>query len=290
MKETELPWKMDVDVKAPTDTDRCDVADMVVLPSSNLLVADFKNKSVKVVDVQTGCLLSHLHLPGYPYSLCLLPGDRAAVSLPFMRNIHIINVSTDQINLLKIVDVEVNCFGLAYMNDTFVVGCSAPQSAVALINIEGNVLKSVSKDNAGNTLFSYPTCIPVTTESNAPSIYVSDWRTRTITRLSEELKVLQTFQYPTQPGTNGMNPAGMVPAGAGQLLVRGCGRDNPRLWVLDTNTGESKELLGLGYMHMEGDYNVSARVAFCPRLGRVYINTRYSAYGKSDFINVYEIS
>jgi len=135
---------MDVDFKAPSDTSACFVADMVVLPSSNLLVADLKNNSVKVVDVHTGHLLSYAQLPGVPRSLCLLPDDRAVVSLPFMRKICIFDVSTDHINFLNNVDVEGQCYGLAYVNDTFVVGFMAPQGAVASTNIEGNVLKSVS--------------------------------------------------------------------------------------------------------------------------------------------------
>jgi len=271
---------MDVDFKAPTDTRACIVADMVVLPSSNLLVADFNNNSVKVIDVHTGHLFSYAQLPGDPRSLCLLPDDRAAVSLPFMRNIYIFDVSTAHINFLDSVDVERYCIGLAYMNDAFLAGFYEPQGAIlALINIKGNVLKSVSSNNAGKTLFNCPFCIRVTTENNASSIYVSDFITRTITRLSEELKVLQWFQYSTQPG-----PGGLVPAGAGQLLASDC----TGLWVLDTNTGERKKLLDV--KHKDGNYCVAARVAFCPRLERVYINFRYLADRESDFINVYEIS
>jgi len=79
---------------------------MAILSSCNLLVADWGNRSVKVMDGQTGRLLSQIQLPGRPRSLCLLPGDRAAVSLPDENVIHIMSVLTDELNLLDRINVE----------------------------------------------------------------------------------------------------------------------------------------------------------------------------------------
>jgi len=131
-----------------------------------------------------------------------------------------------------------------------------------------------------------PYCIRVTTENNATSVYVHDFTTRTITRLSEELEVLQKFKYLAR--SYDLDSDDLVPAGGGQLLVSDRSPDNSKLLVLDTNTGEIKKLLEP--MYKAGDYILSARVAFCPRLGRVYLNTGYLADRESDFINVYEIS
>ena len=262
-------------MKAPTDRRHCWVVDIAVLPSSNLLVADGGNQSVKLVDVLTGCLLSQVQLPGRPCRLCLLPGDRAAVSQPDEKVIQIMSVSTDQLNLLDRVNVEGRCTGLAYMNNIFIVGFN-DKPCVASISIKGQLLKSVSEDNTGNAHFKNPGHICVTTENDSPIIYITDWSTRTITRLSEQLEVLQTYKVPTENV-----PYGLAAAGGGQLLVRG--RDflsYPTFLVLDTGTGVFTE--------KQRRILFTSCVAFCSRLGRVYVNTRN--HDGNECITVYETS
>jgi len=275
---------MKLEVSAPTDPQPSWVFDMAVLPSCNLLIADHGNDSLKVVDVQTGRLLSHLHLPGRPYNLCLLPGDRAAVSLLRERVIQIVDISSDQLKLLESVKVAVKCIGLAYLNNKFIVGLppSLPfilsdQQCVAYLNTEETLLKSVTKDNMENQLFKDPSHICVTTDIDGLSIYVSDRGTHTITRLSEKLEVLQTFRFPTMDG-----PYDLTAAGGGQLLVRGCYGGFTTLWVLNTGTGEFRELLGYKW-----EVWYTACVEFCPRLGRVYTNI--GKHGENSYIRVYGI-
>ena len=69
-------------------------------------------------------------------------------------------------------------------------------------------------------------------------IYVSDNGTRTITRLSEELQVLQSFTDPAL-----QDPPGLASVGGGQLLVVNWGW-NSTLSVLDVTTGQVTPLLG----------------------------------------------
>ena len=272
---------MNVEPQVPTYTAGSWVDDMVVLPSCNLLIADMINMSVNMIDAYTGRLISHVQLPGQPKKLCLLPGNRAAVSLPDKKMIQTIDVSADQLKLQDSVNVNEKCRGLAYLNNNFIVGLEDKQ-CVASIHIKGQLLKSVSKDNTGKQLFIFPNNICATKEKSPSSIYVSDSGTYTITRLSEELDVLQTFKVPGP-----LWPGGLTTAGGGQLLVRQCGFNvDNRLLVLDTSTGEYTELsLGLGTRTV---LCYGACVAFCPRLGRVYVYMK--RLNGNDHIQVYEIS
>ena len=273
---------MNVEPQVPTYTAGSWVQAMVVLPSCNLLIADMINMSVNMIDAYTGRLISHVQLPGQPDRLCLLPGNRAVVSLPDNKTIQTIDVSADQLKLQDSVNVEGECGGLAFLNNNFIVGLR-DKHCVASINIDGNILKSVSKDNTGKELFKYPYYICVTKEKSSPSIYVSDSGTDTITRLSEELDVLQTFKVPVKGW-----PVGLTTAGGGQLLVGQCGlNDDNRLWVLDTSTGEYTEL-SLGLLGTRTLWCSGACVAFCPRLGRMYVHMK--EFGENDHIQVYEIS
>jgi len=273
---------MELELKEQTDTQKCLVVDVTVLPSCNLLVVDWYKQPLMVMDGQTGRLISKVHLASRPHRLCLLPGDRAAVSLPEKKVIQIMSVSTDQLNRLDQVNVEGECTGLAYLNNKFIVGFS-DKPCVASISIKGQLIERVSEDNTGNAHFMQPGYICVTTENDSPIIYVSDSGTRAITRLSEQLEVLQTFKVHV-PLENKLY--GLAAAGGGQLLVRGSDSLNyPTLLVLDTGTGvfTKKQCVKRKLSLVFGSC-----VAFCPRLGRVYVEV--GNYYCNECITVYEIS
>jgi len=263
------------------DKKRIQVADVVVLPSLNLLVADWGNDSLKVVNSETGHLLSRAQLPGTPCRLCLLSGDRAAVTLND-RRIQLMDVSSDMLNLQGIVLVEGECRGLAFLNDNFVVGFTMP-GKLAILDFEGREHKSISGRKDEKTLFEYPDYICVASDKYPPTIYVTDWVTETITRLNENLEVMQTFKFPPKYG-----PFGLAIAGGEQLLVRGGDSEYSTLWLLDTTSGEFKELVQ-EKKHLKGVSGyVLACVDYCPRLGHVYCGFRR---GKDDEnIQVYKIS
>ena len=255
---------------------------MVVLPNCNILVADGINQSLKIVEAQTGQLLTHFCPSGAPYSLCILPGHRVAMTSLRKKEIQIFDVSEDQLKLLNRVNVKGHCCGLAFMNDTFVVGFMEP-GRVAIISFEGNVLNSVSKDNTGKSLFTSPRFICVETETNVSFIYVSDASVKTISRLNENLDVLQTIESPTPYA-----PYGLAPAGGGQVLLREWySNAKARLCVLDTNAMVPTVLLE--DKDWDTAFLFTGRVAICPRLGRVYCNSGLLKKRELEFIQVYEI-
>jgi len=268
---------MEMELNKFSDELKCIVFHMVMLPSHKLLIADTLNKEVRVLDIQAERQISHLQLPGMPFRLCVLPGDRAAVAYTDVKAIQILDVNSDELKLLKRVRIVGILRGLAYQNNRFVVGYSRP-AYVALLNNEGKHFKSLSKDYAGQDLFRNIRDICVTTEEKNPTIYVADNITRTITRLSETLEVLQTFTLKNQYA-----PHGLAATGGGQLLVTGRNFLQPdKLFVLDTNTGVFDELLEVAWQGV--DVFSAGPVAFCPRLGHVYLRTGQGS------INVYQIS
>jgi len=271
---------MEIEFKASAYTVKGDLYDISVLPSCNILVTDRWNKSVKVFDVRNGRLLSNVQLPGEPWRVCLLPGDRAAVLLPDwgVTLIQILDVSTDQPKLLDSVNVKGWCSGLAYINYKFIVYLS-DEKCLASINVAGKRLKSVSNDYSGNQLLSLTQYICVATANTVPSVYVAD--STIITQLSEELQVLRTFR----PRAHYW-PHGLAAVGGGQLIVTGIILGKPTLLVLNTITGKFTELLSKD--PDDEDWWYGLNVAFCPRLGRVYVNVR--TYCKVDLIAVYEIA
>ena len=106
------------------------------------------------------------------------------------------------------------------------------------------------------------------TEKNSNGIYVSDWGTKTITRLSEELQVLQSF---TDAALRG--PRSLATVGGGQLLLADSERDS-KLYVLDVTTGQFDELLG-----QSDNLNSTWCVAVSHRLDTVYVTDWYLGVG-----------
>jgi len=260
-----LTRQSDIHVKSPSDTHGCKVTDLVVLPGDLLLLANNENQSVKLVNPVSGKLLDRLQLPGSPHGLCLLPGDRAAVTIPNNSAIQTIAVTNKQLALRDYINVKGRCSGVDFVNDYFVVGFRYPVK-VALIQTTGKIYKTISKDSQNKALFQYPDYFCVTTEPTGTGkvIYVSDHGTRTISRLSEELQVLQSFMDPEL-----LCPRGLVSVGGGQLLIVNYGGWSfpSTLSVLDVTTGQVTWPLG-----QEERLGFTFCVAVSHTLRTVYVN------------------
>jgi len=146
--KVKLSRNADINTKSATDRHDCDITDLAVLPDDLLLVADRANLSVKLADPASGQLLDQLRLSGDPWGLCLLPGDRAAVTIPEKCMIQTISVTMKKLSLQDVIHIKGACYGIDYVNDYFVVGLNNP-AMVALINKKGNIYEgcSGSSDN-----------------------------------------------------------------------------------------------------------------------------------------------
>jgi len=248
------------DIYVMSYTQSCRITDLVVLPGDLLLLVDRRNQTVKLADPASGQLLDQLQLPGEPWGLCLLPGDRAAVTIPDKSTIQTISIANKKQVLQDVITIYGKCYGINYVNDYFVVGFNYP-AKVALIQTTGKIYKSISKDSQNKALFRNPEYICVTTENTSNVIYVSDYVTRTITRLSEKLQVLQSFT-----DTELSYPRGMASVGGGQLLVVDGGLPST-LSVLDVTTGKFTPLLGWGI-----NLGWTRCVAVSHTLGTLYVH------------------
>ncbi|XP_052781794.1 uncharacterized protein LOC128218226 [Mya arenaria] len=81
----------DVPVKALNDTRDCYLTSMALLPGDRLLLTDCANYLLKLLDTYNNKLVSQVKLLGEPWDLCLLPGERAAVTLPQERKIQFVS-------------------------------------------------------------------------------------------------------------------------------------------------------------------------------------------------------
>jgi len=195
---------------------------MALLTSDRLVVGDYSNQSVKLVDVVQGKVLHQLEV-GHPWSVCTLPSNRAAVALSFNKPILILDCD-NQLSIVNRITVRENLRGLAYSNGHLIVLYS--YGKIEKLHINGGVVRQNYLNTC--TLYYYQ-ALSVMTEGNVTSIYVGDFDNRRIVRLDEDLQKQQVY-----PSQDGARPWGVLAVGENQLLVSDC---NDILWQLDSTMG-----------------------------------------------------
>jgi len=267
----------EIPVKSSTN-DKWDVEVqcMCVLPSTNICIGDFHNKSLRIID-QKSEILSKVTLSDIPNDICRLSHEKVAFILSEVSEIQTASVSGDRIILqertaLKMKNETGKCYALTFYNNNFFLGSG--NGLVVKVNRDGEEILSTQTNSE---LFRRPYNIKV---ANA-EIYVADYGTHIITRLNEMLEVLQKFEYPGNDG-----PHMIMFVGGEQFLVNGSRPDREwyKLQVFETTTGIFKELLEKDQEYLDTDAfkNSNQLFGYCPRLGKVYLSRKPSDLGSHD--------
>ncbi|XP_052783488.1 uncharacterized protein LOC128219635 isoform X2 [Mya arenaria] len=223
---------MDIPMKSPTHDRDCKLSSMVHLAGSRLLLADFNDHTVKLVDMQTNSQLSKIGVRGQPWDICLLPGDRVAVTLAG-KGIQFLE-TRGQLALGNRLLVEGDCRGIAYHADRLIV--SYYDGKVAVLNMNGHVIRGKGRGGSGHTVFERPLYLRVVCEGSTAFIYVSDYIKNTITKMDMNLNMIKTFQDPALKIPRGITAVG------DQLLI--CGSQSNNIMILDLSTGQMTQLVG----------------------------------------------
>ena len=196
---------------------------MALLTSDRLVVGDYSNQSVKLVDVVQDKVLHQLEVNDIPRSVCPLPGNRAAVTLQYRNTLLIIDCE-NQLSIVNTITVQGECADVAYSNGHLIVLYEQPVK-VEILDLNGGLVEQKVLE-----IYSYAyNNLSVTTEGNVTSIYVCDYYNSIILRLDENLQEQQVYPVP-----DGAKPWSVLAVGEDQLLVR---EFNDRFWQLDTTMG-----------------------------------------------------
>lgn len=139
-KEENLFHKEDINVRIRSDIHCCNIAGCAALTSSKLLLADYNNEKLKIVDTVRKTVLKEKTLDSAPFDLAVLPENQIAVSLPMKREILII--AADMSNVRRF-SVKGRCRGLLNHQDNLFVVCKDP-SNVDIFDLLGNLTRTIS--------------------------------------------------------------------------------------------------------------------------------------------------
>ncbi|XP_052772353.1 uncharacterized protein LOC128211494 [Mya arenaria] len=204
---------------------------MLHLAGSRLLLTDFHNRKVNVVDMDTNSQVSKIGVPGNPWDICLLPGDRVAVSLA-SNGIQFLE-TREQIVLGYRLLVDGDCRSISYHSDRLIV--SYFDGKVTVLDMNGHVIRGKRRESSRQTVFKMPLNLTVVCENSTAFIYVSDYRKNTITKLDMNLNIMKTFQDPA------LKHPQCITALGNELLI--CGSQS-NIMILDLFTGHMTQLMG----------------------------------------------
>ena len=160
---------------------------MVLVSPTKLLLSNFEDKQVILVNSKSGQVLSKIVLQDNPRYICMTSAHKAATTL-VNKHIQFIKVNGITLEADKTVNVDVDVMGIAGYKNNLVVSYDPP--GVRIISKDGAVIHKMDYITAGRELFENPRWIATTSDD---SIYVTDWGTNEITRLDSNLTILQTL-------------------------------------------------------------------------------------------------
>ncbi|XP_046558921.1 uncharacterized protein LOC124267967 [Haliotis rubra] len=206
---------MDITVADDTRTSLpMGVTVVVVGGRDTVVVTDYNNKSVKsfyTSNNQPGH--SKLLLDGDPYGITKLTHDQVAVTVSDTKQIVTIKVKPD-LELLTTITTIKQYGGITSLTPSTLAASSWSPPCVDILDMTGNVLRSISPLHKGNNILQYPDFLSTTRTGN---ILVSDSGTKCVVCLTPEGDVV--FSYSPTGDTALEVPQGITSTSTGDILV-----------------------------------------------------------------------
>ena len=235
-------------------TEKCSIEDLAVVSQDTLLVCNGSECKVELVSSQTGKWLSQLKLESWPWSVCLVGRDRAAVTLPDIQKVQMIKIKGNTLVKDKVLKVNGDVYGITTSGDNLVV-TYIEQPWLEVITTDGKVLHQFH--STGETQhFRLPDFI---TTSPDGTLWVSDCVNNTITKMDASLNILQTFTNPLLE-----KPCGITAVTEDEILV--CSHNNSSLVLLQPSTNTMSTLLG-----EDDGIEKPYPLTYCPQERKIFV-------------------
>jgi hypothetical protein len=154
----------------PSGDLQCNIVGMAMISDTQMLVADDNNKTIKMINTDTGKLISKETLSSAPYDVIKLPDNKLAVVIPSRKCIQMISYSDRKLLLDRKIDIEGECKCVAYSQGKLVVGCGCSPGKVVILDTTGKITQVF--DTPG--LLETPEKIVIS--SDEKFIYVSNYK------------------------------------------------------------------------------------------------------------------
>ena len=168
----------DINVKHLADTDFCWIKSGEMIDSHRIAVTDGKNHALKIINVDSRCILSYLKLPAEPAGVACISESELVVTCD--DTLAFVNVG-QALTLSKEIPVYGQCKDVIVNDGELFVSFSIPEPVIKLMSITGEILKTFSTDKNGQPLFKCPWYICLSRDRHR--LFVSDLQANTVTSM-----------------------------------------------------------------------------------------------------------
>ncbi|XP_045211706.2 uncharacterized protein LOC123563147 [Mercenaria mercenaria] len=182
------------DVSAADEYKDCDMFGSTILEDGRLMLTDWDNKKVKLLDTSYK-VIDQLVLLGHPDDICSLNPQEAAVTMTMQKNVQFIKI-VPKMCLSRIIYTDEHCRGITYHDGQIYVVCGGFKSEgngkILVYTVLGEHVKTIERNNAGQRIFSCPIAVQVVSDGNL--LYVTDGQRGivTLTKNNDVVSVLSS--------------------------------------------------------------------------------------------------
>jgi len=240
-----------LNVKSDGDQGTSNISGLTLLTENVLVAVDNMNKAVKIVDITENTLKGQYNCESDPWDVTRINDNKVAVTLPNLTSIEILDVQTDGIVARnEIMDIERNCYGIAYSHDHLYVTFNNPGS-VNVLNMKGEIQHTFAQK------FGVPWYVALSVD--ARSIYVTDTGQNTVTLLDNDGNVKAIFKDDNLKGLRGI-----ATDRTGSVYACGWGSNNV---IQMTSYCVKEQTLQDGKLRLSRPYSVQ----YCDASDRLFI-------------------
>ncbi|XP_060604643.1 uncharacterized protein LOC132757390 [Ruditapes philippinarum] len=163
--------KGDFSVITTQDRKRCWITGMALLTPDLLIITDYNNKSVKMLDIVSQSVTNQLQLETSPRDITTVNSLELTVTLPYEQSIQFVSILSNKLNRKQKMKVDGECRGISCFQDKLIVSFTNP-AKLQILDINGTVLKIFEDEQVRSPLY---------ITANSRFIYVSDWEMKTVT-------------------------------------------------------------------------------------------------------------
>ncbi|XP_060571153.1 uncharacterized protein LOC132729402 [Ruditapes philippinarum] len=265
IKSRQSSHKGGIHVKTAQDEFRCWITGMTLLTPDLLIITDYNNNAVKMVDTSSQSVFDQLQLDDKPWDITTVISTELAVTLPDKRAIQFISISSNKLIKKHTMKADGECNGISYYQGKFVVSFVYP-TILQILDMNGTILTTID----GKNIFRHPHYVTC----NRTSIYASDRGMKTVTRLNWQGNVIDSY--------SGMRyPMGMSLSDDGTVFVCDPGRRNV-IKELSGDCSTGKKVL----KHLKSPY----AVCWCEETKKLYFSAGQADEKYDNFLHIYKLS
>ncbi|XP_053405682.1 uncharacterized protein LOC123551296 [Mercenaria mercenaria] len=264
VKSRQTSHQGEICVQTSKDKGRCCIPRMTLLTPDLLIIIDWRNYAVKMVDTCSQSVTAQLQLDTEPCDVTSVTSIELAVTLPQKQNIQFISISSNKLKKKQTLKVDGKCYGISCCQGKLFVSFVEP-AKLQILGTYGTILTTVRL----GSIFSRPVYVT----SKTDSIYVSDWEMKTVTKFNWQCEVTGSYGGVTWP--------------LGITLS-----DDGTVFICDNQRNVIEEIAGdctTGKVVLK-DLNDPYGICWCAETSKLYVSC-YTKQDKHDnFLQVFKLS